>query len=105
MSNRRMKRNRLSNPIHMANLAKLRSTRLLFALAWLFPLLIFAQPKGKQPTNIVFILSDDHSAPFVSSYGYPSIKTPNIDRLAQEGIRYTRAYTTAPQCVLSRAAL
>ncbi|GAB4042911.1 sulfatase family protein [Spirosoma litoris] len=65
----------------------------------------FAQKKANQPTNIIFILSDDHSAPFLSSYGYPSIKTPNIDRLAQEGIRYTRAYTTAPQCVLSRAAL
>ena len=89
----------------MANLANIRSTRLLFALVWLCPILLLAQPKGKQPTNIVFILSDDHSAPFVSSYGYPSIKTPNIDRLAQEGIRYTRAYTTAPQCVLSRAAL
>lgn len=69
------------------------------------PLLLSAQSKKGQPTNIIFILSDDHSAPFLSSYGYPSIKTPNIDRLAQEGIRYTRAYTTAPQCVLSRAAL
>lgn len=70
-----------------------------------FPLLLMAQPKSKQPANIVFILSDDHSAPFLSSYGYPSIKTPNIDRLAQAGIRYTRAHTTSPQCVLSRAAL
>ncbi|MFD1142188.1 sulfatase [Larkinella insperata] len=84
----------------------IRSNALIFLLAGLFPLLLSAQPKSKpQPANIIFILSDDHSAPFVSSYGYPSIKTPNIDRLAQEGIRYTRAYTTAPQCVLSRAAL
>jgi len=72
---------------------------------WLLPLLLSAQSKSGRPTNIIFILSDDHSAPFLSSYGYPSLKTPNIDRLAQEGIRYTRAYTTAPQCVLSRAAL
>ena len=59
----------------------------------------------QQPPNIVLIVSDDHSAPFLSSYGYPQIKTPNIDRLAQEGIRFNRAYTTAPQCVLSRAAI
>ncbi|MGM9509107.1 sulfatase family protein [Larkinella sp. GY13] len=78
---------------------------ILWLIAWSFPTRLFAQSKSRQPTNIIFILSDDHSAPFLSSYGYPSIKTPNIDRLAQEGIRYTRAYTTAPQCVLSRAAL
>lgn len=64
-----------------------------------------AQKKKTQSPNIVFIVSDDHSAPFLSSYGYPQIKTPNIDRLAKEGIRYNRAYTTAPQCVLSRAAI
>jgi N-sulfoglucosamine sulfohydrolase len=64
-----------------------------------------AQKKKTQPPNIVLIVSDDHSAPFLSSYGYPQIKTLNIDRLANEGIRFTRAYTTAPQCVLSRAAI
>lgn len=73
-------------------------------LGWLVPSQLLAQKTNKLPTNIIFILSDDHSAQFLSSSGYPSIKTPNLDRLAQEGIRYTRAYTTAPQCVLSRAA-
>jgi len=69
---------------------------------------VYAQKKKapqQQSPNIILIVSDDHSAPFLSSYGYPQIKTPNIDRLAQEGIRFTRAYTTAPQCVLSRAAI
>lgn len=89
----------------MINSFFIRINRLIGVIAWLFPVLLSAQSRSKPPTNIVFILSDDHSAPFLSSYGYPSIKTPNIDRLAQEGIRYTRAYTTAPQCVLSRAAL
>lgn len=65
-----------------------------------------AQNAEKQAKpNILFILSDDHSAPFVSSYGYPSIKTPNIDRLAKEGILFRHAYTAAPQCVPSRASL
>jgi N-sulfoglucosamine sulfohydrolase len=64
-----------------------------------------AQKKKSPPPNIVLIVSDDHSAPFLSSYGYAEIKTPNIDKLAKEGILYRRAYTTAPQCVLSRAAI
>ena len=83
----------------------LRLQRALLLALILLPAMAKAQSKGKQPANIVFILSDDHSAPFLGSSGYPSIKTPNIDRLAAEGIRYTRAYTTAPQCVLSRAAI
>jgi len=71
-----------------------------------FPQANYAQKKKQQqPPNIVLIVSDDHSAPFLGSYGYPEIKTPNIDKLAKEGILYRRAYTTAPQCVLSRAAI
>ncbi|MCE7066638.1 sulfatase [Dyadobacter sp. CY326] len=81
--------------------------RLAIALSLLmaFPLASEAQKKKTQQPNIVLIVSDDHSAPFLGSYGYPQIKTPNIDKLAKEGILYRRAYTTAPQCVLSRAAI
>ena len=72
----------------------------------LSPISLMAQKKVKtQPPNIVFLVSDDHSAPFLRCYGYPDIKTPNIDKLAAEGILYRKAYTTAPQCVLSRAGL
>lgn len=39
--------------------------------------------------NMVFILPDDHSAHFAGAYGYPDIGTPNIDRLASEGIKPT----------------
>lgn len=74
-------------------------------LMLVLPDFLFAQKVKKQPPNIVFILSDDHSAPFLGCYGYPDIKTPNIDKLAQDGILYRKAYTTAPQCVLSRAGL
>ncbi|MDR0714325.1 MAG: sulfatase [Bacteroidales bacterium] len=55
--------------------------------------------------NIVFILSDDHSVPFLGCYGDKNVKTPNIDRLAKEGILFRNAYTTAPQSVPSRASL
>lgn len=65
---------------------------------------VHAQKKA-QPVNILVIVSDDHSAPFLSSYGYPDIKTPNIDALATDGLLFRNAFTTAPQCVLSRAAL
>jgi len=55
--------------------------------------------------NILFILSDDHSVPHLSCYGDPNLKTPNLDKLAAEGMRFERTYTTAPQCVPSRSSL
>lgn len=55
--------------------------------------------------NILFLLSDDHSYPFLSCYGDKNVNTPHIDRLASEGMRFHRFFTAAPQCVLSRAAL
>lgn len=56
--------------------------------------------------NILFVLSDDHSYPFVGCYGQqPALKTPNLDRLAAEGIKFRRMFTSAPQCVPSRATI
>lgn len=55
--------------------------------------------------NIVFIVSDDHSA---RHYGYldaENFKTPNLNRLAEEGTVFTRAYVSVPQCAPSRASL
>ncbi|CAG5067841.1 Ulvan-active sulfatase [Dyadobacter sp. CECT 9623] len=75
------------------------------ALALLLNPTTWAQKKKAQQPNIILIVSDDHSAPFLGCYGYPEIKTPNIDKLAQEGIIFKKAFTTAPQCVLSRAAM
>ncbi|MDH4180020.1 MAG: sulfatase, partial [Armatimonadota bacterium] len=50
------------------------------------------------------ILSDDHSAEFLGASGNPVIQTPNLDRFASQGMRCTRMFTAAPQCVPSRAA-
>lgn len=55
--------------------------------------------------NILFLLSDDHSYPYLSCYGSPNVATPHLDQLAAEGIRCHRFFTAAPQCVPSRAAL
>jgi arylsulfatase A-like enzyme len=54
--------------------------------------------------NIVWILVDDMSAHF-ACYGETAIRTPNVDRLASEGIRFARAFVTAPICSISRSAL
>jgi N-sulfoglucosamine sulfohydrolase len=58
----------------------------------------------KKP-NILLLLSDDHSYPFLSTYGGPNVKTPTLDRLAAEGMKFHRFFTGAPQCVPSRATL
>ena len=59
----------------------------------------------KTPPNILFVLSDDHSYPYLHCYGATEMKTPNLDRLAAEGLKFHRMFTTAPQCVPSRASL
>jgi arylsulfatase A-like enzyme len=55
--------------------------------------------------NVLLILSDDHSAAFLGCASDIGVKTPVLDRLAGEGIRFERAYVTTPQCVPSRASL
>jgi choline-sulfatase len=57
------------------------------------------------PANLLFILSDEHSRRVVGCYGHPMIRTPNLDRLAAHGVRFSDAYCNSPICVPSRAAL
>lgn len=57
-----------------------------------------------QSWNIVAIMSDDHSRSTVGAYGDRQAVTPNLDRLAQAGALFTRAYAAAPVCSPSRAA-
>ena len=61
--------------------------------------------KTSTPPNILFILTDNQGWGDLSSYGCPYFKTPHIDHLAQEGIRFTHAYASAPMCTSSRDAL
>jgi arylsulfatase A-like enzyme len=52
--------------------------------------------------NIVFILADDLGWGDLSCYGRPDYRTPNLDRLAQQGMRFTNAYSAAPVCTPTR---
>src|SRR5215217_4874835 len=53
--------------------------------------------------NILWLVAEDFG-PHLGCYGTRQVWTPNLDRLAAEGVRYTRAYTTAPVCSPSRSA-
>ena len=58
----------------------------------------------KDRPNILWILSEDIS-PDLSCYGTAAVETPNLDKLARQGVRYTNAFTTSPVCSASRSAM
>jgi arylsulfatase A-like enzyme len=59
---------------------------------------------GQKP-NVILIYADDLGYGDLGSYGAKAIKTPNIDKLAKQGIRFTRAYSTSATCTPSRYSL
>lgn len=66
-------------------------------------LLGFPNIQGAEKTNVVFILTDNHGAWTLGCYGNPDIRTPHIDQLAAEGIRFTEAFSNNPVCSPTRA--
>ena len=56
-----------------------------------------------RPTNTVIILSDEHNRDIAGCYGDNVARTPNLDRLARGGVRFSNAYTNSPVCVPARA--
>jgi arylsulfatase A-like enzyme len=66
-----------------------------------------ARPSDAQARrpNIVFILADDMGYADVSCYGRRDLQTPNIDRIAAQGTRFTQAYANSPVCTASRVAI
>ncbi|MBI3855301.1 MAG: sulfatase [Planctomycetes bacterium] len=68
-------------------------------------LLMAAAPARADKPNIVIIFADDLGYGDLGCYGHPTIRTPNLDRMAAEGMRFTDFYVAAPVCTPSRAAL
>jgi arylsulfatase A-like enzyme len=64
-----------------------------------------AAEEADAPLNVVFILADDLGWGELGCYGQEKIPTPNIDRLASEGMRFTQHYSGAPVCAPSRCVL
>lgn len=60
---------------------------------------------SEKPKNLLFIFSDQHSRRVTGCYGHPIVKTPHLDRLAEEGTIFKNAYCNAPICVPSRGSL
>lgn len=60
---------------------------------------------NNKPPNIIFIMSDDHTEQAISCFGSTMINTPNIDRIANEGIRFTNSFVTNSICAPSRAVM
>jgi arylsulfatase A len=77
-------------------------TTFLIVSAWFTEVLI---ADVGEPRNVVFILADDLGWGDLGCYGQTKIATPNIDRLAREGMRFTRHYSGAPVCAPSRCVL
>lgn len=95
------------------------------AAAWLVPALLLATPASPRARaaapatnilqskiaalqsrpNILFILADDLGYGDLGCYGQKKIQTPNLDRLAAEGTRFTQCYAGSPVCAPSRAVL
>ncbi len=59
----------------------------------------------KKPPNILFIMTDDHAFQAISCYGSRINKTPNIDRLARDGVRFVNSFVTNSICAPSRAVM
>ena len=68
------------------------------------PTPVARKPSGSRP-NIVIVLCDDLGYGDLSCFGHPQIRTPNLDRLAAEGMKLTDCYAAAPVCSPSRAGI
>lgn len=58
----------------------------------------------RRSTNVLVLMSDEHNPAFLGCAGHPFVKTPNLNRLAARGTRFSQAYTCSPICVPARAA-
>jgi len=69
------------------------------------PAFLQGQPRSSSRPNVLFIMDDQHRGDCVRADGNQAIHTPNIDRIGNEGVRFSRAYSTMPTCTPARSAL
>ena len=74
-------------------------------LSILFFCLLSPTLSGQKQPNVLLILTDDQGSVDLQAYGAQDLFTPNMDRIAQQGVRFTQFYAGAPVCSPSRAAL
>jgi uncharacterized sulfatase len=79
--------------------------RYFFVILGLAAFLFSCEQEVERQPNILFAISDDQSYPHAGAYGYEAARTPNFDRIANEGILFTNAFTAAPGCSPSRASI
>lgn len=81
------------------------SRQLILLLALAGALAMASGSQAQSRPNLVFLLTDDQRADAMGCAGHPILKTPQMDRLAREGVRFTNAFVTTPICAASRASL
>ena len=69
------------------------------------PAVMLADESKAVPPNIVLFVADDHGLDAMGCYGNPVIQTPNLDQLANTGVRFTHAYCTSASCAASRSVI
>ncbi len=78
-------------------------------MLWLLMLVLCAgrtpEAQGQSPPNLIYILADDLGYGDLGCYGQPSLATPNLDRMAAEGMRFTQHYAGSTVCAPSRCVL
>ena len=67
--------------------------------------LVFLQANAADRINVLLIISDDHGTDALGCYGNPVIATPALDRLAEQGIRFSNAFCTSASCSASRSVI
>jgi len=84
---------------------KLKSVSIIVLLVSILVLLGGYANKANEKPNVIVIFIDDMGYADLSCFGNPVVKTPNIDALAQQGIKFTNFYVNSPICSPSRVAL
>ncbi len=77
----------------------------IISLIAVLPLFFSCTNSKPQPPNIIFLLTDDQRWDAMGCMGNPDIKTPEMDRLAGEGVKFSNAFVTTPICAVSRASI